>query len=148
VPMPTGARLTAALALAIVAFVTSLQVMPLLPEGTNFGYFVPVNMALGVVTGWVFMGRRVGHGLVPSINNGLTGGAVLLFWALFSQGAWEMFRLAMRHRYGGPFDALGAIFTIAIDYFFLIAVPSVLLPLFMGGIMAGLLAEAAHKRWP
>lgn len=146
--MPTGARLTAAISLAILAFVLSGQVMPLMPEGTDFGYFTPINMVLGVLTGWIYMGKRVGGGVVPAINNGLTGVAVMVLWALFIQGAWEMFRLAMRHRYGGPFEALKAIFDLSLEYFFVIAVPSVLIPMAVGGCLVGLLAESAHRRWP
>ena len=58
-----------------------------------------------------------------------------------------MFRLAMRHRYDGPFEALTAIFTIGLDYFFVMAVPHVLLALVVGGIVAGLVTENAHRRW-
>ncbi len=145
--MPNGARLIAALSMALLAFVASQLIMPLMPEGTDFGYFVHVNMAIGVVTGWVLMGRRAGGGLVPAINNGLTGMAVMVFWGLFAQGVWEMFRLAMRHRYDGPFEALSAIFTIGLDYFFVMAVPHVLLALVIGGVLAGLATENAFRRW-
>lgn len=145
--MPTAARLTAALCLALLAFVLSTQVVPLMPEGTDFGYFFHINILLGLLTGWIFMGRRVGYGLVPAINNGLTGAAVMVLWALFIQGAREMFDLAMRNRYGGPFEALLAILSLSIDYFFVIAVPSVLVPLILGGCLAGILAESANKRW-
>ncbi|UWQ80802.1 TrgA family protein [Leisingera sp. S132] len=145
--MPTGARLAAAISLATLAFIVSFLVMPQLPEGTNFGYFVHINVVLGLLCGWIFMGKRAGRGVVPAINNGLTGMAVLVLWALFVQGAWEMFRLAMRHRYGGPFEALSQIFVIGMEYFFLIAVPSVLIPLVVGGALAGLVTENASQRW-
>lgn len=146
--MPTVARLIAAIALGLLAIVISVQVVPLMPEGTDFGYFFHINVALGLLTGWIFMGRRVGYGVVPAINNGLTGAAVMVLWALFIQGAWEMFDRAMRNRYGGPFEALLAIFTLSLEYFFVIAVPSVLLPLVIGGCLVGLLAENVHRRWP
>ncbi|NSY38187.1 TrgA family protein [Leisingera sp. ANG59] len=145
--MPTGARLAAAISLATLAFIVSFLVMPQLPEGTNFGYFVHINVVLGLLCGWIFMGKRAGRGVVPAINNGLTGMAVLVLWALFVQGAWEMFRLAMRHRYGGPFEALSQIFVIGMEYFFLIAVPSVVIPLVVGGALAGLVTENASHRW-
>lgn len=145
--MPNGARLIAALSMAALAFVASQLIMPLMPDGTDFGYFTYVNMAIGIVTGWVLMGRRAGGGLVPAINNGLTGMAVMVFWGLFAQGVWEMVRLAMRHRYDGPFEALTAIFTIGLDYFFVMAVPQVLLALAIGGVVAGLATENAHRRW-
>lgn len=145
--MPNGARLIAALSMALLAFFVSGMIMPLMPEGTDFGYFTYVNMAIGVVCGWILMGRRAGHGLVPAINNGITGMAVMVFWGLFVQGVWEMFRLAMRHRFDGPFEALTAIFTISLDYFFVMAVPHVLLALVIGGVLAGLATENAHNRW-
>lgn len=145
--MPTAARLIAAISLGAVAFFVSFMVMPLLPEGTDFGYFVHVNTTLGLLSGWIFMGRRAGRGVVPAINNGLTGMAVMVLWALFIQGAWEMFRLAMRHRYDGPFEALSAIFVIALEYFFVIAVPGVMLALVAGGVLAGLVTENAARRW-
>lgn len=144
---PTAARLVAAIALALLAFVVCGQIMPLMPEGTDFGYFTHVNMALGFVVGWRLMGKRVGRGLVPGINNGLTGAAVLVLLGLGLQGAVEMFRLAHRNVYHGPFDALAAIFTIALDYFFIMAVPGVLGTLVVGGVLAGLVTEAAGKRW-
>ncbi|OIQ30191.1 MAG: tellurium resistance protein [Alphaproteobacteria bacterium MedPE-SWcel] len=144
---PTAGRLVAALSLAALAFYVSGLIMPLMPEGTDFGYFTHLNMGLGVLVGWNLMGSRVGRGFVPGINNGLTGVAVLVLWALLLQGAVEMFRLAYRHVYNGPFDALAAIFTIALEYFFIIAVPNVLATLAIGGALVGWLTETAAKRW-
>ena len=145
--MPTGARLTAALCLAFLAFVISSQVMPLMPEGTDFGYFTHVNVALGLICGWMVIGKRAGRGLVAAVNNGITGTVVLVFWGLFVQGPYEMFRLAMRNRYDGPFEALSAIFVIGLDYAFVIAVPLVFSTLLVGGIATGLAAERAARMW-
>lgn len=145
--MPTGAKLTASICLALLGFILSGQIMPLMPEGTDFGYFTHVNMALGFVVGWVVMGKNVGRGTVQAINNGISGVAVLMFWGLFIQGAYEMFRLAMRNRYGGPFDALGAIFTIGLDYAMIILVPQVIVTVVIGAIASGLITENAGRRW-
>lgn len=145
--MPTGARLIAALCLAFLAFVVSSQIMPLMPEGTDFGYFTHINVVLGVICGWKVIGSRAGRGTVPAINNGITGTAVMVFWALFIQGSYEMFRLAMRNRYDGPFEALSAIFVIGLDYAIVIAVPLVIGTLLAGGVAAGLAAERASKIW-
>jgi len=145
--MPTGARLTAALCLALLAFILTWQIMPLMPEGTNFGYFIPLNISLGLVIGWVVMGKRAGRGTVPAINNGIGGVAVLLFWGLFIQGGYEMFRLAMRNRYGGPFDALSAIFTIGLDYAIVIFVPEIIVTVLVGAVVSGLATESAWRRW-
>ncbi|MFP3382809.1 TrgA family protein [Tritonibacter sp. SIMBA_163] len=145
--MPTAARLVAAFALAALAFVLSGQIMPLMPDDTDFGYFTHVNMGLALVVGWRVIGPRAGRGLVPGINNGLTGTAVLVLLALVLQGAVEMFRLANRHIYDGPFEALAAIFTIALEYFFIMAVPSVLVTFVLGGVVVGFATETANKRW-
>lgn len=145
--MPDAARLVAALSLALIAFVVSGQIMPLMPEGTNFGWFTYVNMALGIVCGWIVMGKRAGRGITPAINNGLTGVAALVFWGLFVQGAYEMVRLAMRNRFDGPLEALSAIFEIGLDYGMTIFVPSVLLSLLVGAVLAGLATEFAWRNW-
>ncbi|MFS4583161.1 TrgA family protein [Phaeobacter sp. C3_T13_0] len=145
--MPTAARLIAALSMSFVGLAVSFLIMPLMPEGTAFGYFVYVNAGLGAAVGWVWVGRHVGRGLVNAVNNGLTGAALLVLWGLFLQGAWEMFRLAMRNRYDDPFEALSAIFVIGLDFFFVMAVPHVFLALIIGGIFSGLMTENAAKRW-
>ncbi|SLN39537.1 hypothetical protein TRL7639_02026 [Falsiruegeria litorea R37] len=145
--MPNAARLVAALSLALIAFLVSGLVMPLMPEGMDFGYFTWVNVGLGVLCGWVVMGKRAGRGITPAINNGVTGVLSLLFWGLFVQGAYEMFRQAMRNRFDGPFEALGAIFTIGFDYGLTIMVPSIIWTLLVGGVLAGLATEYAWRQW-
>lgn len=145
--MPTAARLIAALGLACLAFVVTGQIIPLFPEGKDFGYFLQINLALGIAVGWVLMGPRGGRGLVPAINNGLTGMAVLMFWGLFTYGCIEMVKLAMRHRYGGPFEALIAIFEIGFEYFMIVLQTNIVLTLVFGGIAVGLITEVAARRW-
>ncbi|WP_164658928.1 TrgA family protein [Tropicibacter sp. Alg240-R139] len=145
--MPDAARLVAAVSLALIAFIVSGLVMPLMPEGMDFGYFTWVNVGLGVLCGWVVMGKRAGRGITPAINNGVTGVLALLFWGLFVQGAYEMFRQAMRNRFDGPFEALGAIFTIGFDYGLTIMVPSIIWTLLVGGVLAGLATEFAWRQW-
>ena len=74
--MPDAARLVAALGLALIAFIVSGQIMPLMPEGMDFGYFTWVNVGIGILTGWVVMGKRAGRGTTAAINNGLGHAAV------------------------------------------------------------------------
>lgn len=145
--MPDAARLVAALSLAIIAFVISTQIIPLMPEGTDFGYFSLVNVGLGLVCGWVVMGKRAGRGITAAINNGITGAATLIFWGLFVQGCWEMFRLAMRNRYDGPFEAVGAIFQIGAEYGMIMFVPNIIFTFVIGAILAGLATEYAWRTW-
>jgi hypothetical protein len=145
--MPDAARLVAALSLALIAFIVSGMVMPLMPEGLDFGYFTYVNIAIGLACGWIIMGKRAGRGITPAINNGITGAAALLFWGLFVQGVNEMVRLAMRNRYDGPFEAITAVFKIGAEYGMTIMTPGILGTLLIGGILAGLATEFAWRQW-
>ena len=145
--MPTAARLVAAASLALIAFIMSGQIMPLMPEGTDFGYFTLINVALGMACGWVVMGKRAGRGMTSAINNGLTGMATLVFWGLFVQGVNEMVRRAMRNRYDDPFEAILAIFKIGAEYGMTIFVPNVIATFLIGAIVAGLATDYAWKTW-
>ncbi|MBE1282157.1 MAG: TrgA family protein [Rhodobacteraceae bacterium] len=145
--MPSAARLVAATCLAIIAFIVSGQVMPLMPEGTDFGYFTYVNILIGFLCGWIVMGKRAGRGTIAAINNGLTGIAAMLFWALFVQACWEMFWRAMRNRYDGPFEAIVAIIELGAEYGLILLVPNIIATLLIGGLVTGLLTENASRRW-
>ena len=145
--MPNAAALCAAVSLAVIAFVVSRQIMPLFPDGKDFGYFTLINMSIGLAVGWRVMAPRVGKGFTAGINNGLTGVVVMVFWGLFVQGCYEMFRLAMRNRYDGPFEAVLAIFEIGYDYAVFIAQPNIILTLLIGAICAGLVTEHVSRIW-
>ncbi|WP_171228617.1 MULTISPECIES: TrgA family protein [unclassified Ruegeria] len=145
--MPTASRLVAAVCLVVLAFLVSSMVIENGEEGKDYGYFTYVNMALGAICGWKIMGKRAGRGWTAGINNGLTGVASLVFWALFVQGCYRMFDLAMRNRYGGPFEAVMAIFSIGIDYGKQLIYPEILVALAIGAVVAGLATEQASRKW-
>ncbi len=145
--MPTGARLMAAISLAVLAFILSGMVVPLMPESTDFGYFLPLNIVLGLLVGWSVMGRRAGRGITAAINNGLAGVFVLILWAIFLQAANEMVRRALRNRYDDPFEAIVAIFQIGAEFGLMIATVPMAVALVVGAVISGLLTEFAHNRW-
>lgn len=145
--MPTAARLVAGILLAILGWVLSDIVRPLMPEGTAFGWFNYVNAFIGLCVGWSVIGSRVGRGFVASINNGVTGTAVLILWCLFVHSCYEMFRLAMRNRYDGPMEALMSIFLIGSEFGIMIATPTFFGVAVVGALVVGIAADAAGKRW-
>ncbi|WP_170788573.1 TrgA family protein [Ruegeria lacuscaerulensis] len=145
--MPTASRLVAATCLLVVAFLVSSMVIENGEEGKDYGWFTYVNMLLGVICGWKVMGKRAGRGWTAGVNNGLTGMAALVFWGLFVQGCNEMIRLAMRHRYDGPFEALLAIFQISVEFGQQLLTPEILWTLAIGALVAGLATEEASRRW-
>ena len=145
--MPNAARLTAAATLAILAFIVSGQIMPLMPEGTAFGYFTPINMAIGITCGWIAVGPRMGRGWTSAVNVGLTGAFLMVFWGIFVQAANEMTRLAMRNRYDGPFEAIIAVFQIGAEYALIMGTTTIIGTLVGGGIITGLAAEYSWRKW-
>lgn len=145
--MLTAPRLVAALLLGGVGFAGSELIKPLMPEGTQFGWFSFVNFGLGMIVGWVVIGSRIGRGIVPAINNGLTGAAALIFWGVFTQAGNEMLRLSLRRRYDGPVEGLTDLFRIAMDYALTMATVPVLGTLFLGGVLAAVLAEVSVRYW-
>tara|TARA_R110002094_G_scaffold42028_5_gene54245 strand:- start:78 stop:518 length:441 start_codon:yes stop_codon:yes gene_type:complete len=145
--MPTAARLMAAICLAVVAYVISEMVKPLMPESTDFGYFVPLNIVLGILVGWIVMGRRAGRGTTSAINNGLTGVFVLMLWGVGIQSANEMVRLAMRNRYDGPFEAIIDTFQIGAEFVMIIATVPIGVTLVIAAVLSGLVTEFAGNRW-
>lgn len=145
--MPTAARLMGAICLAVAGYLISFLVMPLMPESTDFGYFVYVNLVLGLGVGWFVMGSRAGRGTTNAINNGLTGMFVLFLWGVGVQAINEMMRLAMRNRYDGPFEAIVAIFQIGAEYGLLLITPTIGIAFVVGSLVSGLLTEFASNRW-
>ena len=145
--MPTAARLVAAILLAILGWVLSDIVRPLMPEGTSFGWFNYANAFIGLCVGWTVVGTRVGRGFVSAINIGVTGVVVLILWALFVHSCYGMFRLAMRNRYDGPMEALTSIFIIGSEFGIMIATPTFFAVAVVGALVTGIAADAAGKRW-
>lgn len=145
--MPTAARLVAAILLSILGWILSDLIRPLMPEGTDFGWFNFVNAFTGCCVGWVVMGSRAGRGFVQGINNGLTGVAVLIIWGLAIHSSYEMFRLAMRNRYDGPMEAITAIFLIASEFGLMMATPTVLITAAIGALIIGPATDFAAKNW-
>lgn len=145
--MPTAAKITASVFLAAVAWYASELIRPLMPEGTDFGWFNYVNLVLGLLCGWFVVGTRVGRTYLESFSAGLTGMAALVFWALFLQSFNEMLKLALQRRYEGPVEAIVAIFEIGVDFGTKLLDVNLIVTLVVGGIISGILAEWASRRW-
>lgn len=145
--MPTAGRLVAALSLAGVALIMSLLIMPLMPESTDFGYFIPVNIGLGLLLGWTVMGRRAGRGSTPAINMGFIGVFSLMFWGLAVQSINEMVRLSMRNRYSDVGEAILDTLKIGAKFFATIATVEIGVAFVICAVLAGLLTELAAKTW-
>lgn len=144
--MPTAGKAAAALMMAVLGWYASEMVRPLMPEGTDFGWFNEVNVALGIACGWVVIGPRLGYGIADGIGAGLTGVGALVFWALFLQSFNEMLRLALENRYDGPVEGVVAIFEIAVEYGTDVLYMPLIGLLVVGGVVIGILSELVARR--
>lgn len=145
--MPTIPKLVAALCLAVLAYVVSGMVIKLLPEGINTGIFVHLNVLIGLVTGWVYIGRQPMDTLAEGLSYGLTGAGILTAVSLFLQSSNEMIRLAMRHRYDGPLEAVAAVFQIGVTFGADVFTMPVIAALAIGGFVTGFATYLAALRW-
>jgi len=145
--MPTGSKLVAALCLGILGAIVSEMVKPLMPDSTAFGYFTYVSFLLGVIVGWRFLGARAGAGTVNAINNGITGVVILVFFALFVYGSYEMLDQSLRHRYSAPMEAMRGILEIGMGYGQYLLNVGVIVTLCVGAVLSGLITEFAFRHW-
>lgn len=145
--MPTASKLIAALLFGALAWFASDLVRPLLPEGTQDGKFAPLNAAVGFLMGWTIMGRRVGQSMRMSLGYGLTTATITVFWCLLIWSGFLMVEASMRLRYNGPMHALQNMGVMMIDYARLMATPTVVGSLVVGGLVFGWLTEQVARRY-
>lgn len=145
--MPNAAKLFAAIGLAVLGWIASDMIRPLVPYNVDFGYFNYVNAGLGALIGWIFLGPRAGGGMSSAINNGITSAVVLVIVGVLVQATNEMVKLSFARRYDSPFEAVAAIFEITIDYAMILVDLQLILVLIGGGIAASLMTEVAGRRW-
>lgn len=145
--MPTAPKLVAGVCLMVVAWLVSEAIRPLWPEGTNFGNFNYWNMLIGLLCGWMILGARAGRGVAAGISNGTTSVVMMALVGLFAYATEEMVDRSFRRFYDSPFEAIGSIFELALDYGGKIADGEVFITLLIGGILAGILTETAARRW-
>ena len=145
--MPTAGRLVAAILWAALAWIVSMQIVPLFPEGTDVGWFAEINAGIGFFVGWTVAGKRAGGTWSAAISYGLTATVATVFWGLFLHCFALMVRQSLRRIYDGPMEALVDVFELMSENAQLMAVQPVLLTLLIGGIFAGLVTEAAARTW-
>ncbi|PRY24853.1 hypothetical protein CLV78_10224 [Aliiruegeria haliotis] len=146
--MPTAAKLFASIAFALVAFFASEVFKPLLPEGTNAGMLTPVNTFVGLLCGWMVMGRLAGKGYYAAAGSGVRTVAVILFYVLVIWAGIEMVERSTQMHYEGPTAALVGMMDLVAEYFrLMISDPQVPIVLLAGGVLAAFLAEWADERW-
>lgn len=145
--MPTAAKLVAAAALAAVMYLAALAYIPGLPQGTQTGYIREIAAAIGLLSGWFFVGTKPGGTFAEGLSNGVKGAVIACFWVLIFASGYMMIKRSMRMMYDGVFDAVLGVFEQMIELGALLFVPSVIGLLFGGGMIVGAVTRAAGRRW-
>ena len=146
--MPTAAKIVGAICFALFGAVAAEMVKPALPEGTQFGLFVPICAVIGLLNGWLVMGRLTGHGYRDAMGSGVRTAITIVVWALLVFSIYEMILRSMHvNRYDGPMEAVTAAFGLMLDYGKVLLTPIILGTFLVGGLIGGAITEWAGKRW-
>ena len=145
--MPTAARLFAALGLAAVGVLAAEAHRGLMPPHAVWGWESAVFAGLGLLTGWSVLGPRVGRGYGLAMATGLTAAVTMLIAASFVFAVHEMVQRALMRRYGDAWEATLAVLEIMLEHAARMGDVRFIATLVLGGLAAGLIAEAAGRLW-
>ena len=145
--MPTAARIIGGLYFAALAWLVSDMIVPLMPEGTQFGWFHYVNAALGFLCGWKVLGPRVGYGYQAGLTSGLTTGIAMVLSALFIHSGVIMIDKSLGLRYDGPTEAVVDVFSLMFEHGLIMATPMIGATLLVGSFLGGWICEWVEQRW-
>ena len=145
--MPTATKIFAAVAFALVGWLAASAYIPLLPDGTSTGYFREITAALGFLVGWISLGSSMGQGYVEAASRGLAGSAVLLVSTLLGFSVYRMILRSTKMLYHDAGEALLDVPVLMLFYGKVMGSTPFIATLVLGGILGGLAAEFAAKRW-
>jgi len=147
--MPTAGKLIGAIAFAALAYFISDLVKPLLEptEGTRVGALSRVNGFIGLLVGWVIMGKGAGKTYRQAFGYGLTALAATTFWCIVFWSGYKMVLRSMDMRYDGAMHALQGMAQLAIDFTKLISVQEIVIPAIVGALFVSWLTEFFARRW-
>jgi hypothetical protein len=146
--MPTAGRLAGAIAFAAFGWYFATALVPYFENGHAPSYWITMGVCIGVLVGWVVVGKRTGYGYASGIGNGFTGVFAFLFWMIFNVCVVDMLKKSLRRLYDGPMEALTDVFQLMLEFVVEFAQPEVGLIVFLGAVATGLFAEFFALRFP
>ena len=146
-PMPTGAKLMAAVSFAVVGWVLANYFAMNIPDAAAAGPLREGAAVVGAFVGWSVMGNSVGNGYVEAAGSGVKTAVVLAVVALFLMALSEMLGNSVKMRYDGAQDAILAVFETMAKRADALLSMGVFGTILLGGIIGGLLSENAGRRW-
>ncbi len=146
--MPTGAKLIAAVAFAIVGWLAANAYIPQLPESTRTGYFREVMAGLGFVIGWLTLGPHMGRGYSEAASLGVRTSMLVVFWGLLGFSIYFMVLRSTKMIYDNAGAAALDVPMLMLQYGKLMGSVELIGILAIGGVFGGIAAEFAGRRWP
>ena len=146
-PMPTGAKLMAAISFAVVGWVMANYYAMNMPDAAAAGPMREAAALVGAIIGWRVMGPSVGRGYVEAAGSGIKTAVVLAVAALFLLALREMLDNSVKMRYDGAMDAILDVFQTMAKRSEALLSLGVFGTILFGGIIAGLLSDNAGRRW-
>jgi hypothetical protein len=146
-PMPTAAKLMAAISFAVVGWILANFYAMNMPDASAAGPIREGAAVVGVLVGWMVMGPSAGKGYVEAAGSGIKTAVVLAVVALFLLALSEMLDNSVKMRYDGALDAILDVFQTMAKRSQALLSLGVFGTVLLGGIIAGLLTENAGRRW-
>ncbi len=145
--MPTAGKLAGAIFFAILAFILAGIYRFELERDYMPGSYYGMSMVIGLLCGWLVMGPRTHERRIETANSGLLTTVVMIVACLIYFSTLDMLRRATNQMYAGPLEAVTNIFQIAGDNVTRMASLQFVGTALVGGIICGLLAGQAGRRW-
>jgi hypothetical protein len=147
--MLTGARLVGGLILGLSGIVVA---MLLIDGDPTKGYLRKETIyllgAVGFLTGWRSLGRRVGGGYKAAAIFGLRAAFTIALWSIFLAGLYEVMRNITHYAGKGYMDAVIDLFETTVDIALYSLQWPILLTAVLLGILCGLVTEYVSRIWP
>jgi len=146
-PTLTSGKAVSGIGFAITAFFASEFYQMLMPDLYTGEWISVWAAALGFIVGWRVLGDQLNCDLRTAARRGALTSLWLFIWALVLFSAAEMIRRSMEHRAPNPGEAIGKVFEIIIDFAVIAWDVKVVAVLVFGGLISGIAAELANRRW-
>lgn len=146
-PMPTAAKLMAAISFAVVGWVLANYYAMNMPDAAAAGPIREGAALVGVIIGWSVMGNSTGKGYVEAAGAGIKTAVILAVVALFLLALSEMLENSVRMRYEDAMEAILAVVETMAKRSQALLSLGVFGTILLGGIVGGILTENAGRRW-
>lgn len=142
--MFTLIRPVAAVLLGAFAYFAAKAYEPLYDPQANMGAFALWTAGVGFVTGWLFLGGRIGRSVWFSLYMGVQAVVMAGLGTAMLMAVREVFILGYRRRYSEVMDALTGYFEIIVGWLGKAMVQDYLILLAGGGLAIGLVLHIVN----